>query len=495
LARAIAEDALAPDRNRSAGGLNRLERSGPTVTPSTVLTLQRQHGNRYVQRLLMRSGPALDDSEVDPDVEHAIERARGNGRPLDAAAGSQIGRAMSADFSAVRVHTGPEADSLNRSLSARAFTTGNDIFFRDGEYDPGSSAGRALLAHELTHVVQQGGGSVPSEGDTPDVDVPSRREARQAGHTSQAKLRVGSSADVYEREADAASNAYLRWERQQGSSAPHEGQHREGAKREPGSRLANDAAIRRQPAPAAAAAPPRRGPVTAGGIDVRRIDPSLIDVLLSMMQFTAQLRRGSGLLSGTEPASIRGSGVAARIRTFLSNGSNIRRGSFDSGWVDDNGSSRFFNSWDYQMRVQITSIEYENPSKTGASGTHGSSAGGSTAGQAADSASRTTSGSVTGGVEGSAGGHEGAPGGKITGEGTIGQTNTETSGTQEGGSGQETFTRGEEKYNRYTAALVANYTISFKPGSTLGLENVHLESQVFDGRAPFGTITFDYTSL
>jgi hypothetical protein len=65
-----------------------------------------------------------------------------------------------ADFAGVRVHTGTKSDAINRSLNARAFTTGNDIFFRKGEYNPGSTGGKELLAHELTHTVQQGAAPV-----------------------------------------------------------------------------------------------------------------------------------------------------------------------------------------------------------------------------------------------------------------------------------------------------------------------------------------------
>jgi hypothetical protein len=60
-----------------------------------------------------------------------------------------------ADFSGVKVHTDADADVLNQSLQARAFTTGKDIFFRSGEYRPDDTSGQRLLAHELTHVVQQ----------------------------------------------------------------------------------------------------------------------------------------------------------------------------------------------------------------------------------------------------------------------------------------------------------------------------------------------------
>ena len=65
-------------------------------------------------------------------------------------------QAFGADFGGVRVHTDSDSDALSQSLQARAFTTGKDIFFSSGEYDPSSSAGQHLLAHELTHTIQQG---------------------------------------------------------------------------------------------------------------------------------------------------------------------------------------------------------------------------------------------------------------------------------------------------------------------------------------------------
>jgi hypothetical protein len=67
--------------------------------------------------------------------------------------------AFGTEFGGVRVHTGLEAAALNRALSARAFTTGRDVFFGEQEYAPGGTAGRDLLAHELAHVIQQGCGA------------------------------------------------------------------------------------------------------------------------------------------------------------------------------------------------------------------------------------------------------------------------------------------------------------------------------------------------
>jgi hypothetical protein len=102
-----------------------------------------------------RTGPDTA-SAIDPALESQIQRARGGGSALDPSARGAMEGAMGTDFSSVRVHTGSESDSLNKSLSARAFTTGSDIFFRSGEYNPATTQGQQLLAHELTHVVQQG---------------------------------------------------------------------------------------------------------------------------------------------------------------------------------------------------------------------------------------------------------------------------------------------------------------------------------------------------
>jgi hypothetical protein len=94
------------------------------------------------------------------EVEGAIEQSRGSGQSLDEGLQGSMGQAMGADFSGVRVHTGDQANQLNQSLQAKAFTTGQDIYFRSGEYNPGSRGGQELLAHELTHVVQQNGAAV-----------------------------------------------------------------------------------------------------------------------------------------------------------------------------------------------------------------------------------------------------------------------------------------------------------------------------------------------
>ncbi|MCW5316917.1 DUF4157 domain-containing protein [Nostoc sp. KVJ3] len=94
-----------------------------------------------------------------PDLEGSINKARGGGEAIADNIRKPMEVAFGADFSRVKVHTDGQSDQLNQSIQARAFTTGQDVFFRQGEYNPGSRGGQELLAHELTHVVQQSGGS------------------------------------------------------------------------------------------------------------------------------------------------------------------------------------------------------------------------------------------------------------------------------------------------------------------------------------------------
>lgn len=103
-----------------------------------------------------------DTGEMDasPDLEASIQQAKGGGQPLSDNIRGPMEQAFGANFSGVKVHTDTTSDQLNQSIQAKAFTAGQDVFFRQGAYDPGSRGGQELIAHELTHVVQQTGGTV-----------------------------------------------------------------------------------------------------------------------------------------------------------------------------------------------------------------------------------------------------------------------------------------------------------------------------------------------
>ncbi|HEY9835147.1 MAG TPA: DUF4157 domain-containing protein, partial [Stenomitos sp.] len=98
--------------------------------------------------------------DATPDLEASIQQAKGGGQPLSDNIREPMEKAFGADFSGVKVHTDTTSDQLNQSIQAKAFTTEHDIFFRQGAYDPDSRGGQELLAHELTHVVQQNTGVV-----------------------------------------------------------------------------------------------------------------------------------------------------------------------------------------------------------------------------------------------------------------------------------------------------------------------------------------------
>ncbi|UCH43011.1 MAG: DUF4157 domain-containing protein, partial [Dehalococcoidales bacterium] len=93
--------------------------------------------------------------EVSGNLEQRIEAARGNGQPLQESTRGSLESQLGHDFNNVRIHNDAEADKLSRQLGAEAFTTGRDVFFKEGTYDPDSDHGQGLIAHELTHVVQQ----------------------------------------------------------------------------------------------------------------------------------------------------------------------------------------------------------------------------------------------------------------------------------------------------------------------------------------------------
>jgi hypothetical protein len=108
------------------------------------------------EELQAKSADPYGGQVVSDDIESQINNQRGGGTSLDPQTQSQFSGAMGYDMSGVRVHTDAAADSLSRSIGAKAFTTGSDVFFTSGAYNPSSTEGQHLLGHELTHVVQQG---------------------------------------------------------------------------------------------------------------------------------------------------------------------------------------------------------------------------------------------------------------------------------------------------------------------------------------------------
>ncbi|HEX8304250.1 MAG TPA: DUF4157 domain-containing protein [Jatrophihabitans sp.] len=124
--------------------------------PSVLGTLQRRMADPVARRESAATAGATIGAAGGPlpDSAAAEISSLGSGQPLPAAYRAVMQQAMGADLGRVRVHTGPKAAQLNRSMQASAFTVGQDIYFRDGLPDLGTTGGQHLLAHELAHTLQ-----------------------------------------------------------------------------------------------------------------------------------------------------------------------------------------------------------------------------------------------------------------------------------------------------------------------------------------------------
>lgn len=138
--------------------------SPPAVQRACASCAEKDEDEEHVIRAKSVNGSAPTPS---PEFGASLHAARGGGRPLAEDARSFFEPRFGHDFSRVRIHTGDGAARMARSVEARAFTAGRDIFFGVGQYDPSSTQGRKLLAHELTHVVQQAPHIARADGDQP----------------------------------------------------------------------------------------------------------------------------------------------------------------------------------------------------------------------------------------------------------------------------------------------------------------------------------------
>jgi hypothetical protein len=174
----------AHDRKHDDDHRDHDDRSVGRVNRSALLTAPT---NPVTSGLIARKA-ARDDNGVEAGADQAIATATSSsGMALPSPIMRKFEASLGADLSGVRVHTGAESQSAASAVGAKAYTMGQDIHFGAGHYDPSSGAGEHLLAHEVAHTVQQGGG-------TP---------------TRQNKLEVSTPFDPAEHEADAAADAIV----------------------------------------------------------------------------------------------------------------------------------------------------------------------------------------------------------------------------------------------------------------------------------------------
>jgi len=138
------------DEADSAGAEALMHGRTDALSPAAVLHLQKTAGNASVSAALEEQEPSLVKDVV----------GSGGGSPLDRDTRGFMESRLGADFSDVRVHTDATASESARSVQAHAYTVGDDVVFQSGKYAPESDSGKRMLAHELTHVVQQRSGPV-----------------------------------------------------------------------------------------------------------------------------------------------------------------------------------------------------------------------------------------------------------------------------------------------------------------------------------------------
>jgi|GEM_PF-4617039 len=111
------------------------------------------------------------NKSTESDLSSKLTQSKGGGVGMDASTQQQMSSGFGSDFSNVRIHTDSNAVQMNKELGSHAFTNGSDVYFNSGKYDPSSDSGKHLLAHELTHTVQQGAsGKTVAKKENPEAE-------------------------------------------------------------------------------------------------------------------------------------------------------------------------------------------------------------------------------------------------------------------------------------------------------------------------------------
>ena len=122
---------------------------------------ERDEGKSCITKAFRAAEQEASNGALSHAEEAVSVASNSTGHPLPSNLHRKLEQALGADLSALRVHTGSQSVEANKAISARAYTIGHDIHFNEGQYNPESSEGQGLLAHEATHVVQQASGRVP----------------------------------------------------------------------------------------------------------------------------------------------------------------------------------------------------------------------------------------------------------------------------------------------------------------------------------------------
>ncbi|MEO1032082.1 MAG: DUF4157 domain-containing protein [Bacteroidota bacterium] len=140
--------------------VNTEQHSGPLVQRKCAAceeeTVQKKSLATEITPMVQRKSHGAEGGRASETLTQQIDSSRGGGQAMDKDTQGFMESRFGTDFSGVCIHTGTQAVQMSRDLNAQAFTVGNDIYFNEGKYNPSSNSGKHLLAHELTHTVQQG---------------------------------------------------------------------------------------------------------------------------------------------------------------------------------------------------------------------------------------------------------------------------------------------------------------------------------------------------
>ncbi|HHM21199.1 MAG TPA: DUF4157 domain-containing protein, partial [Bacteroidetes bacterium] len=163
-------------------------------------------------------------------LERSLRSTKGQGRPMKPKVRIEMEGKFGADFSKVRIHTGSVAVKMSKDLRAQAFAHQNDLYFNTNKYDPESPKGKHLLAHELTHTIQQGASpridrkvavpDIQQQEETTDFEAELRESNREAVQATDPRPAMQSRQEAVEGFEEGAANATRAFQTSTGGASP-----------------------------------------------------------------------------------------------------------------------------------------------------------------------------------------------------------------------------------------------------------------------------------
>jgi Domain of unknown function (DUF4157) len=196
-------DSHEQEADRLAGQVMRMSEpqcvcaSGGSCPKCPVEQPGREHGRLQTRRA---ESSALGQNSAPPIVHEVLASP---GQPLDLATRSFMEPRLGRDFSRVRVHTDAKAAESVQAMNALAYTVGRDVVFGSAQYAPGTMTGRALIAHELTHVVQQSGTAAVVQRAPTRQPAPPDPRAERAAAVAEAEVVAGGTYEQLEAQVEA----------------------------------------------------------------------------------------------------------------------------------------------------------------------------------------------------------------------------------------------------------------------------------------------------